>query len=1046
MERLLGDISRPPKEQARALLEFSTELTVAARNLDIGLRASTAALERIEQDEDPDFVLQSYAHMQVGGLALLQGDEEQARFHIEQMRHFAEIAGDSQAQTGAETLLAQLAQARGDLAQAQQHWGQVLRLGELAEDVDQQGGANWFMGQIALDQGDISEARGHAEQVMALTENPELVAGAELLLGGLARRRGDLIRAKQHGRRSVEFAEAAGGVLGRGDSCLFMAQLARDEGDLDEGRRLAEEALALAQSASDELEPHESLRFLSQAHCVAGTLARERGDLAEGQRLAERALELAEAAGSRGMQADAHDLLAVIAGHEWGDLARARHHAEVLLELAEATGDVLQQSRAQQQLGELAGHASGDLANLAQARERVQRALELAEAAGDLFEQAHDRVMLGEIARVQGDPAVFEDHVQRALGLAEAANHRVGQGNAHHLLAQLYYERGEVRQAREHLEQALVLAESAGDTPEQSKAHLMLGDLARLRHEYLAACDHARKALELAGEAGDDIGAAKAHVVLSNALVALSPRELQAGLEHLMAAIRLRERVRLRVGSAPDRARILAQSEDWDQVALSRAASLRDGWAGLELAEIGRGEALAELLHSHDSHRDAPELVQALLTELEEAHSRKGVLLNARPLSDERFVDPGLLRARQKAQGELDERIARLHRELATAVGSAFQRVFTAEPVAVDSLRARLHGNVHALLLRLFPHEQKPDSRLLYSVWVPPDSTKSPVVEETVLTAEQVNWLTDLTSPKDAHLAGWRLLEDTEHPWRRELGERLLPAGLRTHLTTLSRNTEEVPPTLLIVPSGELWGLPFATLEVGRRNLLDFAALALLPALRMLPDTAPVNQQQKDGGKEAQALSYITRPSAELDQLARDYANRLDEETDPERLVAKLRSGDRYQLGVLSVHGDSELGLAHSIELQRDPPHKLSAARLLGLNLPPHLVIGACWSNRISSGPGEEPIGLPTVALTRGATALTTGLYPVPDKATGTILSAYYRELAAGLPPVHALRNAQRSYIASAQHNGSDWELGPTPGYWAGLTILTTEPGQQGRC
>ncbi|WP_329318047.1 tetratricopeptide repeat protein [Streptomyces sp. NBC_01262] len=1046
LERLLRDRSGPPQAQAHALLEFATELLVAARNLDFGQQASTAALQRLEQEEDTDFVLRSYAHMQVGGLALIQGDQEQARLHVERMRHFAEIAGESEAQTQAEMLLANLAQARGDLAQAQQHWGQVLRLSARAEDVDQQAAANWFIGMLAVDQGKLAEARRHVEQVLALTENPLLLGGAELLLGGLARRHGNLAKAKQHARRSVELAEAANSVLGRGDSCLFAAQLSRDEGNLAEAQRLAEQALNLAEAAGDELEPEESLRFLSQAHCVAGTLARERGDLTEGQRLAEKALELAETAGSRGMQADAHDLLALIAGHEWGDLSRARQHAERALELAEATGDVLQQSRAQNKLGELAGHQSGDLT---QAREQVQRALQLAEAAEDVFEQAHDHAMLGEIARVQGDPSVFEEHVKQALELAEAVHHRVGQGNAHHLLAELHYQRGQVPQAREHLEQALSLAKSAGDTPEQSKAHLMLGDLARLRHEYPSACNHAQKALELAAEAGDDIGAAKAHVVLSNTLVADSPWELATALKHMMAAIRTRERVRLRVGSSADRARILADSADWDQVALSQAASLGDGWAGLELAEIGRGEALAQLLHSRGTYGDAPEPVRALLHDLDEVHSRRGALLDPRPIADERVIDPGLLRARKEAQEELDERIAQLHRELATAVGSAFQRAFTAEPIAADSLRARLRGNVHALLLRLFPlpHGEGSGGRLLYSVWVPPEPTKSPVIEEKELTAEQVNWLTDLTSPRDAHLAGWRLLEDTGHRWRRELGECLLPAELRTHLSELSRSTEGEPPTLLIVPSGELWGLPFATLDVSGRCLLDLAALTLLPALRMLPETPPLRQPHKDGGGSAQALAYITRPDAqaERDQLAHDYGSQLDVETDPQQLVTKLRNGDRYQLGVLSVHGDAELGLAHSIELQHDPPHKLSAARLLGLSLPPRLVIGACWSTRVSSGPGEEPIGLPTVALTRGATSLTTALYPVPDKATGTILAAYYQQLAAGVPPVHALRNAQRGYIAAAQHDDSpDWELGGTPGYWAGLTLLTIEPGLQG--
>ncbi|MEU6234994.1 CHAT domain-containing protein [Kitasatospora sp. NPDC047058] len=1042
LERLLSESSGSLNERARALVEFSIELAVAARSLDIGMQAASSALTLLDQETEPDLVLRSYTHMQVGGLAMQLGEYEQARFHMDRMRHFAEAAGDPQAQTRAEILLANLAKARGDLAQAQQHWGNAL---PLLEDVDQQSGAHWFMGTLAADRGHIAEAKEHAEQALTFAKNPVAQGAAELLLADLARRRGDLYQAQQHARRSIDRVELADNVLGQGDSYLFAAQLARDRGDPSEGQRLVSRALSLAETATEELEPEELHSFLSYAHRVAGGLARDRGDLAEGQRLADLALELAGASGSRAAQISAHDLQAQLAWHEWGDLARARHHAEQALALAEAAGDVLAQSRAHAMLGELAGR---DPANLAQVREHVQLALKLAEAAEDVFEQCHDHAVLGEEARVRGDLAAAQEHAAQALQLAEAIEHRVGQGNAHHLLAELYYARDNVPEAQRHLQVALILAESAGDVPEQGKAHLMLGDLARLGNDLSGAREHAQKALDLAERARNENGAAKAHVLLSNVLVAGPREDWPAALDHILAAVRAREGVRQCVASAADRVRILAESADWDQIGLSLAADLHDGFAALELAEIGRGEALSELLHSRDTHRDLPEPVQDLLTQLEEAHASKSALLDLQPIPDQRTIGQGLQDARRRTHDELDKRIAQLHRELATLVGSAFQQVFAVEPVAVDHLRARLQGNVHALLLRLFPYDQVPGSRLLYSVWVPPDPSEVPVIEENILTTEQVGWLTDLTNANNAnnaYFAGWDLLDETEHRWRRELGDQLLPTELRRRLSDPRSSREEDSPILLIIPSGELWGVPFAALDVGGSYLLDLAALTLLPALRMLPDDLPLEKQPEDR-RNARALAYMAEVSvtAERAQLIHDYADRLEEESDPERLVAKLRTGDRYQLGVLSVHGDAELGLAHGLELRRDPPYKLSAARLLGLRLPPYLVLGACWSMRVSSGPGEEPIGLSTVALTRGAASLATAVYPVPDKATGIILAIYYQQLAAGLPPAHALRNAQREYIAeawsNAQRERSDVELGWTPGYWAGLEILTTEP------
>ncbi|GHG50364.1 CHAT domain-containing protein [Streptomyces griseocarneus] len=898
---------------------------------------------------------------------------------------------------------------------------------------------------------------------------PEVQSSLHLLRGEIASKQNRIRAARKSAKRALTLAKISKDAKGQIKAYLQLSELAFREGHEESGRRRIGKGLDLAAKIKD---PY--LQYYG--HQLLGKQAFDRGNWQESKDHSEQAVESATAVGDPEVLANAFYLRGMAAYAE-DDLEIAQRYAEEARESAAAAQNPWTQAEAYKLLGDLAFWRG----NLDESRENAEQSLKHAIASRDSRARAHAYQLMGDLARQRRDLQLANKYAQQALWCSEACGDNEAQASAHELLGDLARRRGETQVAQQHAMRSLALAEGSGDKQRQANANRVLGDLAYLQRDFKKMMQHARRAYSQAQAAGDRVGqanaetlmarsaiedddwakarihveqaivlklaagdaegTASAQMMLGHVLANEGPQVWPEALKNALEAVRVRERLRAELGSAAaERARYLAATWEWDRLPLQLASDIGDGWAGFELMELGRSEALAALLHRYaGGEQELPDGVKYLLAELEIQQAMAETALGPHMSGREAGL-PHVDRPSVEAQ------IAQLHAKLAALAGNAFQQVFTGVQTTPQELRKRIPPGVHVLLLRLLPANGL-GARLLYSVWVPPDANQPPIIRQRFLSDEEDRWLTELTAsgPGGRHTAGRRLLRDAMHPWRRDLAMKLLPDELYALLSDVDPESDTPAPTLLIAPSGELWGVPFAALDVAGRYLLDRAALTLLPSLRLLPEasTTPYGAHHPD-----RALAYMAGVAAqpEREQLLYDFADRLEEVLDPEELVEKLRSGDRYKLAVLAVHGDDKLGLEQGLLLRARPRRRLSAAQLLGLRLPVHLVLGSCWSGRLSPNPGEEPIGLPTVALTRGAVTLTTALYPVPDKATGRILAAYYQQLSTNIPAPHALRNSQRRYVADTSRGAlpdERAELGSAPWYWAGLTLLTTAPGQQ---
>ncbi|MEV4824188.1 CHAT domain-containing protein [Micromonospora sp. NPDC049274] len=409
------------------------------------------------------------------------------------------------------------------------------------------------------------------------------------------------------------------------------------------------------------------------------------------------------------------------------------------------------------------------------------------------------------------------------------------------------------------------------------------------------------------------------------------------------------------------------------------------------------------------------------------------------------------------------------YERLESLVSIRFRRMFQGTaPQASGAPAGRIPPGSHLLQARLFDDD---GSVVITGIWTSPDGVRVPYLH--TATDRQASIIRDFIVQAPRRLAGveggagesvdgaagalptafraqngewgtsrhFRRLRTPKWGQWSELAALLLPPGL---LTILGRSDPDGDvPHLLIVPDPVLWRVPWAVLAVRNdgadRFLADHAILSYLPSLALLEDTAADVEQQSHG----RAAAYLADVNAdgirmEEEALTSAYGDAVEFLPTPEALLSVLRDrGTRSPLRLLavSVHGNGSPGLAHALKLTDGT--ELSAARMLALRFPPLLLINACLSADLDQRQGTDPLGIPTVALCRGAETVLGGLFPLPDgtagnpeysHATATILSHLYGLLSSGVPPSIALRRAQRRWRESRPE--------APPVFWAGLVAL----------
>jgi CHAT domain-containing protein/tetratricopeptide (TPR) repeat protein len=248
--------------------------------------------------------------------------------------------------------------------------------------------------------------------------------------------------------------------------------------------------------------------------------------------------------------------------------------------------------------------------------------------------------------------------------------------------------------------------------------------------------------------------------------------------------------------------------------------------------------------------------------------------------------------------------------------------------------------------------------------------------------------------------------------------------------------------TLVIVPDGELWQLPFQALETraGHYLIEDYGVL-YTPSLTVLSEMRKLHRSTP-GAEPSTRPSLLAVDAAVLPGLRREVdglrglygATHVRVLAGAQADSATLtRDAPNYRILHLAAHGifddrhpmDSYLVLASN---GKPEAGVLPASQMMGLNLNADMVVlSGCETGRGSVGTGEGLIGMSWALFIAGARATVTSQWKVDAESTADFMLDFHRGMG-GLTKVKAIQQAALHTMRNPQYRH--------PFYWSGFVLM----------
>jgi CHAT domain-containing protein/Tfp pilus assembly protein PilF len=278
----------------------------------------------------------------------------------------------------------------------------------------------------------------------------------------------------------------------------------------------------------------------------------------------------------------------------------------------------------------------------------------------------------------------------------------------------------------------------------------------------------------------------------------------------------------------------------------------------------------------------------------------------------------------------------------------------------------------------------------------------------------------------------------------RDLGYRRLGAALYQKLIEPAREQLRGKSTLIVVPDGVLWQLPFQALESrANRHLLEDYAIFYTPSLSVLHEMTKLHLSRQIPQPKLMAVEATLAADAkrEIDGLRQVYGpgNIMvlsGAEADHDRIQEEA---PKYEVLHISAHGvfqdrnpmESYLVLSKAGKLEAG---LLPAREMMNLNLHADMVVLAgCETGRGESGSGEGLIGMSWALFIAGSPATVASQWKVDAASTSDFMLAFHRRLrdsskARDNSKAKALQAAALSVMRNPQYRH--------PFYWSGFVLL----------
>lgn len=606
---------------------------------------------------------------------------------------------------------------------------------------------------------------------------------------------------------------------------------------------------------------------------------------------------------------------------------------------------------------------------------------------------------------------------ERALQLTEGATNLLSRALTLYNYGMTLQRAGRVPESVAKLRDAVALAGRIGDRETSMSAHIILGQIAFEQARYADALSEVEPVADFARRENVPRMLIRADDVLAVSLQKLGRiAEAEAALAE---AIRTTERLRAELpGERQALARFLSDEISPYRHMIQLQIERGRAEAALAYAERSKARTLLDVLQSGgekvekamtSDERAQESVLAARLTTLSEQMSAEA----RKPLPD---------RNRLTALGAEMETARNAYRAFEMSLYAAHPRLrvqrVAFEPARPDDVAAALPDPGAALLEYAITDE----GAHLFVI------TRSPAgagVRHYPLKLDKAALARDIDAFRD-------------QIGSRDLGYRRLASSLYARLVEPARAQLRGKTTLVFVPDGILWQLPFqALVGPAGRHLLQDHAVFYAPSLTALNEMHKVHESRRLASPRLLAVDAALAPVArrEVDGLGRIYGAgnvRVYTGADADEDRIKREAPD-YQVLHFAAHGvfedrnpmESYLVLAKA---GKPDAGVLQAREMMALDLRADLVVlSGCETGRGATGAGEGLIGMSWALFIAGSPSTVASQWKVDAESTSQFMLEFHRRVRRS-DKAKALQQAALSVMQKPQFRH--------PFYWSGFVLM----------
>lgn len=982
--------------------------------------------------------------IQQGNRLRLRGNYPEALARFRLVQKIAEQIGDQAGVAATLNSMGTVYLGQGAYTQALEQYKKSLALSEAIGDKTGIASTLRGIGNIHLNQGNYAQALEHYQKSLAMNEALGDKGGIARTLSNIGSAhfmQSNYTQALEHYRRSLALSEAVGDKEAARNALGNIGNVYNRQGDYTQALEIYQKSLALTEGLGDKAWTARTLHNIGSIHS-------SQGDYAQALEYYQKSLMQTEALGDK---AAISTTLSNIGNlhYSQGAYARALENYQRSLALREAIGDKAGIASTLSGIG-CVHYSQG---NYAQALEYYKKSLALSEALGNKLESGSILNNIGDIYKGQGAYAQALEHFQKSLAQSEAMGYKDGVSHSLHNIANAYSSQGNYAQAMEYFRKSLALSEALGDKSSDSDTLIDMGNVSISQGNYAQALDFAGRAAALAKQFDYPTLLWRAQSLAGQSYRALNQLTYaRQAFEEAIAAIEtLRSQV---AGGEQDQQRSFEARLDPYQSMVELLVAQRQSGSALAYAERAKARVLLDVLHNGRLNIDKA------MTTAEQERERG---LNHQVVSLNTQISRENLRS-QSDPARLSDLKAQLKK-----VRLEYEAFQTALYVAHPELK-RQRGEVEMLT-----SEQ---ARALL-----PDA-QGALLEYAV--TDERTYLFTLTANTDGTTTELKVY--TLEIKRKELDDRV--ARFREALASGSLGFRQparelydllLKPaaaqlqgraSLVIVPDGSLWELPFQALQPDpNRYLIEDSAIAYAPSLTALREMIKLREGRKDAAGSPTLLAF-GNPAFGKQTASRVRSALMDEKLDPlpeaERQVNAMRGiygaeNSKVYIGAEASEerAKTEAGgyrvlhlAAHGILNDSSPmysylmlapaggyPNKtgedglLEAREIMKLDLKADLaVLSACETARGRVGAGEGMIGLSWALFVAGCPTSVLSQWKVDSTSATELMLEFHRRLksqmssnADSFSAARALRESALKLLRSKQYRH--------PFYWAGFVV-----------